>query len=231
MILKQFSRDILQIFFPNICQLCGCPLPHNRYYVCQSCYKALLPFNSDYYQILIERMGKIQFDDIFITFQFTEEFKNIIHLLKYSGYQNIATLFAESLIPLVTKKYDFITSVPLHPQKERERGFNQSTLIARKLGEYLDIPFQKTLLRQRYTPSQTKLNRLERKMNMQNAFMLTADVRNQKLLLVDDVLTTGATLNACASVLNAGKCKGVDGIALSTPIDILQEKLEESRRA
>ncbi len=229
MILKSLFNDVFQIFYPNICQICAAPMPANRRYICASCYKGLLPFDQKYYPLLIQRMDNKQFEKIYIAFQFTEMFKNMIHLLKYSGYQNIATLFASSLSPLITGTYDCITSVPLHPQKERERGFNQSTLIAGELGKILDIPFRQCLSRTRYTRSQTKLNRKARKENMQNAFELISDVNNQKILLLDDVITTGATLNACAGTLNAGKCKRVDAVTLSTPVDILQEKLEMSR--
>ncbi len=221
-------RDIVQIIFPNICQLCNAPLPAGRHYICDLCYNGLETFQAEYYPILIERMEDIKFDEIIIAFQFTEIFKKIIHLLKYGGYQDIATLFARSLLPLIRSDYDFITSVPLHPQKERERGFNQSTLIAKQLAKYLEIPFNESLTRVRYTKSQTKLNRERRKQNMRNAFRLSSSVEGKKLLIVDDVITTGATLNSCAGVLRDGKCERVDIIALSTPVDILQEKLEQT---
>lgn len=221
-------QDIVQIVFPNICQLCNAPLPAQRHYICDPCYNSLEAFQAEYYPILIARMEDIKFDKIIIAFQFTEIFKKIIHLLKYGGYQDIATLFAHSLLPLVQTKYDIITSVPLHPQKERERGFNQSTLIAKHLAMNLEIPFDECLTRIRYTKSQTKLNREQRKQNMKKAFSLSRSVEGKKLLIVDDVVTTGATLNSCAGVLKEGKCKRVDIMALSTPVDILQEKLEQA---
>jgi len=93
--------------------------------------------------------------------------------------------------------------VPLHPARQRERGFNQASLLAELLSAQTSIPVKPLLERTRYTTTQTALDRSERMENLHNAFRLrkNADVRGWRVLLVDDVLTTGSTLNECARIL------------------------------
>jgi len=93
--------------------------------------------------------------------------------------------------------------VPLHPTRERERGFNQASLLSGLLSAQTSIRSQRVLERVRYTTTQTALDRSERMENLHNAFRLrkNADVRGLRVLLIDDVLTTGSTLSECARVL------------------------------
>jgi len=93
--------------------------------------------------------------------------------------------------------------VPLHPTRERERGFNQASLLSELLSAQISIRSQRVLERVRYTTTQTALDRSERIENLYNSFRLrkNADVRGLRVLLIDDVLTTGSTLSECARVL------------------------------
>jgi len=99
--------------------------------------------------------------------------------------------------------FDLIVPVPLHPTRERERGFNQAGLLSELLSRQTSIRCQRVLERVRYTTTQTALDRSERMENLHNAFRLrkNADVRGLRVLLIDDVLTTGSTLSECARVL------------------------------
>src|SRR6266545_615464 len=101
------------------------------------------------------------------------------------------------------RKFDMIVPVPLHPTRQRERGFNQASLLAELLSARISIPSKPVLKRIRYTTTQTALDRAERMENLHNAFRLrkNADVRGLHVLLIDDVLTTGSTLSECARVL------------------------------
>jgi competence protein ComFC len=98
---------------------------------------------------------------------------------------------------------DLIVPVPLHPARQRERGFNQASLLAELLSVQTSIPCKALLERIRYTTAQTSLDRSERMQNLHNAFRLRkkADVRSLRVLLIDDVLTTGSTLSECARIL------------------------------
>jgi ComF family protein len=101
------------------------------------------------------------------------------------------------------RQFDIIVPVPLHPTRQRERGFNQAGLLAELLSPRISIPCKRVLKRIRYTTTQTALDRAERMENLHNAFRLrrNADVRGLHVLLIDDVLTTGSTLSECARVL------------------------------
>lgn len=137
--------------------------------------------------------------------------QHLLHRLKYEDRKNIGVflgkLFGRSLHSSgYTEKIDLIIPVPLHRRKELIRGFNQSALIAQGLSEIMGLPVvTNALTRVRDTDSQTKKTRIERLENVKNAFQLktVSDLDGKSLLLIDDVLTTGATLEACAHQLLA----------------------------
>jgi len=109
------------------------------------------------------------------------------------------------------ERFDAIVPVPLHPARERERGFNQAELLAEWLSEHLSLPCHPALQRVHYTTTQTAFDRFERMQNLRGAFRLRkkADVRNLRVLLIDDVLTTGSTLSECARVLKGAGARAV----------------------
>jgi ComF family protein len=111
------------------------------------------------------------------------------------------------------RQFDLIVPVPLHPARQRERGFNQASLLAELLARQSSIPLKPLLERIRYTNTQTALDRSERMENLHNAFRLrkNVDVRGLRVLLVDDVLTTGSTMNECARVLKRAGALSVYG--------------------
>jgi ComF family protein len=113
---------------------------------------------------------------------------------------------------------DLFVPVPLHPRREAKRGYNQANLLARALGDALEVPVASRLLqRSRATVSQTKLNRKQRRENVSGAFAYTNDIPldDMHLTLVDDVATTGATLEACADVLLAHGAECVNAFTLA----------------
>jgi ComF family protein len=101
------------------------------------------------------------------------------------------------------RRFDLIVPVPLHPARERERGFNQATLLAELLARQLAVPLVAALERTRSTITQTAYDRAERMENLRDAFRLrkNMNVRELRVLLIDDVLTTGSTLSECARIL------------------------------
>jgi ComF family protein len=136
--------------------------------------------------------------------------------LKYSGYFGIAQALggaAQTIIPV--GKHEYCVSVPLQPQRQRERGFNQTELIARRLG----MPLLPLLRKTKRTARQASLNRAERLQNLQAAFTVDArlaeQARGRRLLLVDDVLSTGATLAACAATLNGVSYTVIDALVIA----------------
>jgi ComF family protein len=113
--------------------------------------------------------------------------------------------------------------VPLNPVRLKERGYNQSALIAQQLSNITRIPFSVHLLKRlRNTPSQTKLSREQRKENVKGAFAVQGNVEGKRVLLIDDVITTGSTLNECAKVLKQNGAAWVTAAAIATPTDFFQ---------
>jgi ComF family protein len=135
--------------------------------------------------------------------------RQIIHEFKYARQIHLKHLVARWLCAALDderlrgRKFDVIVPVPLHASRQRERGFNQAHLIAQVLSGHTVIPAKPLLERIRYTTTQTALDRAERMENLHNAFRLrkNTDVRALRVLLVDDVLTTGSTLSECARML------------------------------
>lgn len=149
--------------------------------------------------------------------------RKAIHAFKYHGDFGITETLSHPLIEIVRNEnwqLDWITSVPLSPQRMRERGYNQSNLLARPIAYAIQRPFKPHLLeRLRDTTSQVKLNRQERIQNMQHAFQIyDKGVKNKNILIVDDVTTTGATMINCAQVLLDAGADKVYGITLARAV-------------
>lgn len=135
--------------------------------------------------------------------------RHVILNFKYGRQIHLRQLVARWLMAafddrrLREQQFDAIVPVPLHPAKQRERGFNQAELLAEWLSDRLSLPLSRALERTRYTTTQTAFDRAERMQNLRGAFRLRkkANVRKLRVLLIDDVLTTGSTLSECARVL------------------------------
>jgi ComF family protein len=150
----------------------------------------------------------------------------LVHELKYEGNKEIGqllgTLFGQELKKIDEwKSVDLIIPVPLHPKKEQLRGYNQSYEIASGVSESMDVPTTKTALtRKHYTDSQTKKSRVERWQNVSEIFDINENELNTSnhILLVDDVITTGATIESCVLALTNNKKIRVSVAALAMPV-------------
>jgi ComF family protein len=151
--------------------------------------------------------------------RFTKKGKSqaLLHLLKYKNKpelgEELGRLYGLSLLQKgFAGLWDVLVAVPLHPLKKQRRGYNQSECFARGLSKSLGIPYQEVLERRKFTTTQTNKSRLERLENVDDVFALNEGQVTQglRILLVDDILTTGATLCACAQTLLRGGAKHVD---------------------
>lgn len=170
-----------------------------------------------------ELKNKLKADYVYSHYDFPQksDFEKIIHHLKYTGMKSLGNFLGEHLagyakleLDEINEKFDFIIPVPLHKTKVRERGYNQSEFIAKGVSDKLNIPLlTNAISRTRYTKSQTKLNLIQRAENMKDAFKVNEAnselLKNKNIILLDDVITTGATVNECISVL---KIAGVNKI-------------------
>lgn len=138
--------------------------------------------------------------------------RRLIWGLKFDGRRNLADLLGPLLADVFFEfwdrgDFDFIVAVPLHPKRRRERGFNQSELLARALAHHIAIPPLRALLRIRSTRPQVGLTDLQRRENVRKAFRCSAhgQIAKRRILLIDDVMTTGATvISAAETLLEAG---------------------------
>lgn len=137
---------------------------------------------------------------------YDNEAKSLVHGLKYGGYQALAIYFAEKMAERLHEypefaEYDTVAAVPLHRVRKRERGFNQSELIGRNFAKMSGKNFIDLVQRKRYTRSQTDLDFRNRKRNVSGAFEARKQTRGKSVILIDDVFTTGHTINECALAL------------------------------
>lgn len=152
---------------------------------------------------------KVEAATSFFRFEKGSKYQKLLHLLKYNGEKNVGVFLGKLLgTELKETQYglcDYIVPVPLHPKKMRKRGYNQSEIIAIGLSSILDIPVATNILyRNSFTSTQTRKTRFERFQNVEHVFTLESEniqKSNCSLLLIDDVVTTGSTLEACVETL------------------------------
>ena len=209
-------KDALSLLFPNLCLACRAKQATVDKILCLSCQHRLP--KTDFHQLpeneFTDRFwGRIELEAGAALFHFTKDspVQRLIHQLKYGDKPNVGVQLGEWYGRTLKKyppfsKVDLIVPVPLHPQRQRQRGYNQSTQFAIGLSTSMHLPYQKNaLIRTISTSTQTQKTRLERFENVLQAFEVARPTTlvGKHILLVDDVLTTGATLEACAIQLLA----------------------------
>lgn len=212
--------DFISLLFPRICYGCGCHLLRNENLICTGCYVSIP--RTDYHlapenpvaqlfwgRCLIEKAAAFSF------YSRGSRIRNLIHKLKYSGVQEIGyelgRIYAVSLKSSgFTEGIDLIIPVPLHPAKKRMRGFNQSDFISEGISHVTGIPVDtKSLVRATLSATQTNRTRYDRWTNVEGIFRVAdaAAITGKHILLVDDVITTGSTVESCVNELR--KTEGV----------------------
>lgn len=227
-------KKLLDFLFPPRCAVCGevLFLEERKGFLCKNCEKAVPYFSEEECPHCGGKTVHAGFCELCMKpFAFTvawaalpyEEVRDSIHMFKYDGDKTIGyglgELMAEYLLKLHgewTEKTDMVVAVPLHPKKEKVRGFNQTHILCEKIAEKTGLVFEKNALeRRRETIAQSELNPEERKMNLKDAFAAKLDVTGKCILLVDDIFTTGVTCNECAKELYRAGAKEVVVFALS----------------
>lgn len=209
---KEFSSGFAHLLFPNLCEGCGQPLLKGEEVVCLRC-ESLIPFTNFHLQTenetVLRLSGRFPFQHAMSLTYFTNEslIQHILHGLKYKSKKRNGIYLGKELgkrIKLANWNIDAVIPVPLHPKKEAARGYNQCDLIAEGVSNTLPISvYGNHLKRIKNTTSQTDKTRAERIENVSGAFSVikSEKLAGKHLLLVDDVLTTGATLESCATTL------------------------------
>lgn len=223
--------DLISVLFPRLCQACGNHLMRNEKLICTECH-VLIP-RTDFHLTddnplarLFWGRCRMEKAAAFSFYNRDSRIRKLIHNLKYKGVQEIGIelgriygliLFSSGF----TADMDIIVPVPLHPDKERSRGFNQSHLIARGISEVSGLALDAASLQRVVTSStQTKKSRFERWRNVEDAFLISnpAPFRGKHVLLVDDVITTGATIESCVNELIGSGALKVSAAALAAAL-------------
>jgi len=208
--LQAIFSDTVHLFYPQICNGCGSDLLSDNQLLCLLCINQLPHTNfAQHANNPLEKIfwGRIPLTSAHSEFYFAKEtlIQELIHQLKYKGNQDIGyflgQLMGNSLLNSNRfKNIDFLIPLPLFPEKERKRGFNQATVICNGISAQMNIPVMKdNVIRRRFTETQTKKHRTERWENVADSFQVKDHtlLSDKNILLVDDVVTTGATLEAC----------------------------------
>ena len=243
----QFTREIrnywtafIRFIYPSACVLCSSALDIDQNQLsfaclnklhplkkplCEVCSAELPPFKPKPYRCNSCRTRKTYYRRGAALFPYGEDIKTILHQVKFEKkpwrlnilkpyFKNIST-------PLPLSQYNLIIPVPMDPHRRREREFNQSHLIAQLLTQGKHAPKVKNLLKKvRPTPPQSLLSRSERLINLADTFRLKrgVNIKDQSILMVDDIVTTGATIDECAKCLIQNGAKRVDFFSLAKAI-------------
>ncbi|MGD0281219.1 MAG: ComF family protein [Dissulfurispiraceae bacterium] len=223
----------LNLLFPSSCPVCGNDSDSHRHNpVCISCWKGIERYSGpacvtcgipivSAHAAHCESCLKTppSFSKIIYYGIYDGALRKAVHLLKFKGIKRLARPIAELLSELPIPEAEGIVPVPLHPARLREREFNQTALISRHLSRHYGIPLLLDVLKKdRKTPPQTDVSGKERLKNVRNAFIADKAADGLRLILVDDVITTGATVYECARVLTKAGAADVTVVALARSI-------------
>ena len=216
-------RGAISLLYPALCEICAEPIAHSDY-LCPECLTSAARIKAPFCATCSEPFDgaitetfscancahrKLYFESAVSSYRSRGLVRKIVHDFKYGRHIHlrfpIADWLGETLEDprLQGRRFDLVVPVPLHPTRKRERGFNQAELLAELFCARAGLTMRPVLERIRYTTTQTVFDRVERMENLRDAFCLRKkmDVRGLRVLLIDDVLTTGSTLSECARVL------------------------------
>lgn len=212
--LQILSELFLDLIFPKVCVVCG----KLDSFICPKCYETI-----EFYSlpITLSHLEKNFLDEVSALGPYQPPLSTLIQAMKYQQLRPVSWILGKMLYFCTQyPQADIVTWVPLHRQKLRHRGFNQAQEIAQIFSQQSRIPFQPLLTRIKNSPAQASLSSREKRLNhLSHTFSLhphfTQNSSNKTILLIDDVTTTGTTLNTCAEMLKAAGYAKVYGLVLA----------------
>jgi ComF family protein len=236
--LDRTAATLFNLVFPDDCRVCGSPLENvSRVPVCPTCLAAPEPLAADYYCVCCRtpflnaapldadgrcdlcRRGLRGFDSAYAFGAYEDTLRELIHLFKYGRVRPLAGRLGALIVSAIPRDqaFDLVVPVPLHWRRRLERGFNQSELLADAVAKRYGLRAVNAIRRKRATTAQAGLTNARRRSNVAGAFAIArgASVEGRRVLLVDDVMTTGATLAACAAVLKRAGARYVAVLTLA----------------
>jgi ComF family protein len=212
--LKNIFSSTLHLFYPHVCTGCGSDLLQEDNQLCLHCINELPHTNfAQHNNNQVEKIfwGRIPITAAHSEFYFSKEslLQHLIHQLKYKSNTDIGFYMGQMMgkTLLDSKRFDhidYLIPLPLYPDKERKRGYNQAAIICNGMSEVMNVPvLNGNVIRRRFTETQTRKHRTERWENVEGSFVVKDPeaLKAKAVLLVDDVITTGATLEACGVTL------------------------------
>ncbi|HTE26220.1 ComF family protein [Flavitalea sp.] len=210
MLIKTAIDSLTHLFFPHICAGCGSDVINKNQLLCLACTDRL-PLTNYYAHAdnPVEKTfwGRIPLNHATSYLYFNKDsiVQQLMHQFKYKGNQEIGLYFGKKMGSAISsaprfQTPDFLVPLPLHPQRQKKRGYNQAEVLCRGMAESMGIPvLEQAVSRTMQTETQTHKNRESRWQNMEGKFVLKHPslIENKHVILVDDVITTGATLEAC----------------------------------
>ena len=223
-----FWSRLLDLISPRLCVVCGNRLTVTEETLCSKCYLHLprTDFDHDLYENVMAKLfwGQIAIEKATALFYYEPhaETANILYELKYKNHPEIGVVMGRMMAKELMRSgmfegIDAIVPVPLARKRERERGYNQSLELAKGVSEVTGLPiYNKVVKRTKFMGSQTQRGRWERNENVENVFELTNgdSISGKHLLLIDDVVTTGATIIACAQEMQKASDVKISVLAL-----------------
>ncbi|MFH1862954.1 MAG: phosphoribosyltransferase family protein [bacterium] len=219
-------EHLFSLFLPHTCLVCTAPIERQDGYICPNCWKSLPLYPDRSRQPFRTLRGVL--DHLWIGWNYDHNLSRIVHFFKYQQRPELAEALVEHWLKVVSQadelnQFDVLLPVPIHPARKRWRGFNQSELLALSLSRRLNIPMSPDhVIRIINTPSQTKLTREERWRNVAKAFHLHEPqyFLDQRVLIVDDLATSGATLHALGALTrNCGAAAVSAAVITSSAVD------------
>ena len=225
-ILKKYTNGLMHYIYPDICASCHVLLPEGMNQLCLPCEENLRYTYFEKYnetQAVDELFhGRVKVESTFSLLYFTKKSntQHIVHEIKYLNNKRLAVLMGEKMGSKLRIKWeansmpDVLIPVPLHPKKLHQRGYNQSDLLAKGIEHVLKIPVENNvLIRTTHTSTQTKKGKYDRWGNVAEIFEVKNETswKNKHLCIVDDVITTGSTIESCVRVLH----QSIEGVKVS----------------
>ncbi len=229
-------NGFLSLFYPTQCSNCLRYIKDFRFlYVCPDCFSFIKKLSGNVCPVCSKPLNSLYATECKECFQYKKVFKQVkqagiyegalkelIHLLKFYGKKKIADLLYDFIINNIEKQYidrsDVIVPVPLSKKVLRERGFNQTEIIGKKLAKYYNKLFLNAVRKVKETLPQNKLGREERLKNLNGAFQTETSFNGKKVLIIDDVYTTGATMNEVSRVILEKGAVEVRGLAIARSV-------------
>ena len=211
---KELKNSLLHILFPHVCDGCGSDIVDEGSSLCMKCITEMPETNFHLHaNNPVEKIfwGRLPIISATAQYYFVKEslMQRLMHQLKYKGNKELGKQLGRLMGYELQKtnrfnKPDFLVPLPLFASKEKRRGYNQATVLCEGIAEVMNIEIARdVIVRTQHTETQTKKGRIERWQNMEGKFemMKPGKIQNKNILLVDDVITTGATLEACGHEL------------------------------